>query len=63
MGFYETFSILGLMILGRLFDRIRSPRLTISVIAFSCCTLLYLITRTASLIPLVLLTLSLGFFY
>ena len=61
MGSYEMFSITGLMILGRLFDRWQSPRRTITLIGLACITFIFLATRTSSIPLVILLTLGLGF--
>lgn len=61
MGSYEMCSIAGLMILGHFFDRIQSPRRTITTIGLICITVLFLITRTTQPLLLILLTLVLGF--
>ncbi|QEN08811.1 MFS transporter [Oceanispirochaeta crateris] len=61
MGSYEFVSIMGLLIIGHFYDRIRSPRRTMIGIALLSILTLYLISRVMSLFILVPLTLCLGF--
>ncbi|MDA3957251.1 MFS transporter [Oceanispirochaeta sp.] len=61
MGSYEFVSILGLLIIGHFYDRIRSPRRTIVTIILLCLLTLFLIVRAQSLLLVVPLTLGLGF--
>lgn len=61
MGTYDMVSILGLMILGHFFDKIRSPRRTVILICLASCLLLFAIGRAERGAGLFLLTLGLGF--
>jgi len=62
MGSYELFSIMGLLLIGHFYDRIKSPRRTVVVIFLFCILILFLVAGTGIPVILVPLTLSLGFF-
>ncbi len=61
MGSYELFSILGLLLIGHYYDKIRSPRRTVIIISLASILVLYFIAGTTYPVLLILLTLGLGF--
>lgn len=62
MGGYDLFSIFGLLILGYAYDRIGSPRATIIALLLVSVVLLFFMAREAAPVPLISLSLILGFF-
>ena len=62
MGSYDLISIIGLMIIGHFYDKIRSPRSTIIIIGLISIFILYFLTSTSNTILLIALTMLLGFF-
>jgi len=61
LGSYEFFSILGLLLIGHFYDKIKSPKRTVFFIAVLCMGLLFSIAGTHSQTLLIPLTLGLGF--
>ena len=61
MGSYELFSIFGLLILGRVYDRFNSPRRTILFITLTCIALFFITIRSSSVLIMIVGTLGVGF--
>lgn len=61
IGSYDLISIVGLMIIGHFFDKIRSPRSTITIIGLAVIITLFLLSRSTGYISLIAITLMLGF--
>ncbi len=62
MGGYELFSIFGLLILGRVYDKFRSPRRTIAIISLVCISLVFISVETNQILLLIPATLGVGLF-
>jgi len=62
MGSYDLFSIAGLMFIGFVYDRIRHPALAIRTVSLISIVLLFFLASVNESIPLIILTLLLGFF-
>lgn len=60
MGGYDLISIFGLMIMGFIYDKISSPRVTVIALLVLCSFLLYFFARSIYPLPIILLILSLG---
>jgi len=62
LGSYEIFSIGGLLFIGHIYDRFRSPRRTISYLNIATICLLFLFVISRSFLYLIPLALGVGFF-
>jgi PPP family 3-phenylpropionic acid transporter len=62
LGSYELISIIGLMTIGFIYDKYRSPRFTIILLSSISLSILYFVSRSESMRPLIILVLFLGFF-
>jgi len=62
MGSYDLVSIIGLMVVGHIYDRIRSPRRTIIILGAISILFLFLLSKPSVFTLLIIVTLTLGFF-
>lgn len=62
MGSYDLFSIIGLMTIGHFYDRVNSPGTVLLTIGSICIVVLFFLSGSTSLIALILLTITMGFF-
>jgi PPP family 3-phenylpropionic acid transporter len=62
LGSYDLISIIGLMIIGHIYDKYRSPRSTIIILGIIVIFVLFFLSRSQGFVSLIILALFLGFF-